>query len=66
MVAWTVEEVAARLEEVMDIAEADGPQPIFDRGHEVAMILSASDYRRLVAEWEARMAAAEPAALPER
>jgi len=47
MTTWQVKDAEAHLSEVMDLAEADGPQFIAQDGAEVAVLLSLEEYQRL-------------------
>lgn len=44
---WQVQEAKSRFSEVVDEAIAHGPQRVTRHGEEVAVILSAKDFRRL-------------------
>ena len=44
---WSLAEAKDRLSEVVRRAEAEGPQPISERGREAAVVISAADFRRL-------------------
>jgi prevent-host-death family protein len=46
-VHWQLQEAKQRFSEVVRQAEADGPQIVTRHGHEVVVILSADEYRRL-------------------
>lgn len=47
---WQVQEAKARLSEVMEKAEREGPQVITRHGAERAVVLSIADYRALTAK----------------
>jgi prevent-host-death family protein len=49
VVHWQLQEAKQRFSEVVRQAEADGPQVVTRHGHEVVVILSADEYRRLQA-----------------
>jgi antitoxin Phd len=44
---WQLREAKRRLGQVIDAAISDGPQTIVREGEEVAMLISAAEYRRL-------------------
>ena len=44
---WQVQEAKNKLSEVIDKANAEGPQTITRRGRQVAVMLSAAQYRKL-------------------
>jgi prevent-host-death family protein len=46
--SWPVQEARARLSQLIDEALAGRPQPISRRGKEVAVVISAAEYERLV------------------
>lgn len=46
---WQVQEAKARLSEVIERAQSDGPQFITRHGTERAVVLSIKDYRALTA-----------------
>jgi len=43
---WTVAEAKAKLSEVIDRAEADGPQTITRSGRETAVVVGVEEWRR--------------------
>lgn len=45
---WQLREAKNRLSEVIGLAEREGPQTITVRGKEAAVVVSASEYARLV------------------
>lgn len=45
---WKLEDAKARFSEVVRRAKASGPQRVTVRGQEAAVVISASEYRRLV------------------
>ncbi|NVO07532.1 MAG: type II toxin-antitoxin system Phd/YefM family antitoxin [Rhodoferax sp.] len=47
MNSWQLQEAKSRLSEVVDLALGEGPQMVTRHGRETAVVLSASDYRRL-------------------
>lgn len=47
---WQVQEAKARLSDLMDKAQSEGPQVISRHGKETAVVLSMDEYRRLLAE----------------
>jgi antitoxin Phd len=47
MATWQVQEAKARLSEVMDRAERDGPQTISRHGTPRAVVMSIADYLRM-------------------
>lgn len=47
MQTWQIQEIKARLSEVVRLAEEVGPQDITWHGRSVAVLLSRSDYERL-------------------
>ncbi len=47
---WQVQEAKARLSDLMDKAQSDGPQVISRHGKETAVVLSMDEYRRLMAD----------------
>lgn len=49
MTTWQVQDAKARLSEVIDRAQTEGPQTITRHGAERAVLLSAADYRALLA-----------------
>jgi antitoxin Phd len=49
MAVWQVQEAKTRLSEVIEEADAEGPQIITRHGTERAVILSIKDYRALTA-----------------
>jgi len=49
MVTWQLQEAKAKLSEVIDRAETDGPQMITRRGVETAVIVPIDEWRRLQA-----------------
>ena len=49
MNTWQVQDAKARLSEVIDRAQTDGPQMITRHGSERAVLMSAEDYRALLA-----------------
>jgi antitoxin Phd len=48
MATWQVHRAKARLSELLERAEREGPQIIARRGTERAVVLSVGDYRKLV------------------
>jgi prevent-host-death family protein len=52
MATWQVQEAKARLSELIDDANTDGPQIITRHGSEHAVVLSVEDYRALSARQE--------------
>jgi len=46
---WQLQEAKQRFSEVVREAEANGPQIVTRHGHEVVVVLSADEYRRLQA-----------------
>jgi len=46
---WQLQEAKQRFSEVVRQAEAHGPQIVTRHGHEVVVVLSADEYRRLQA-----------------
>jgi len=50
MSKWQVQEAKARLSDLMDKAQSEGPQVISRHGKETAVVLSMDEYRRLLAE----------------
>jgi prevent-host-death family protein len=48
--SWQLQDAKARLSEVVKLAQQEGPQSITVHGKPAAVVLSPSDYRRLVAE----------------
>jgi antitoxin Phd len=49
---WQLQEAKNRLSEVVDRACDEGPQAITRRGREVAVVLSAAEYRKLTGRKE--------------
>ena len=49
MKAWTLSEAQVRLGDVVREAQRDGPQFVVREGREVAVVLSADEYRELEA-----------------
>lgn len=47
MTRWQLQDAKSRLSEVIDRALGEGPQIITRHGEETAVVLSASEYRRL-------------------
>lgn len=47
MGSWPVQDAKARFSELLDIALKEGPQVVTRRGVEVAVIVSAEEWRRL-------------------
>ena len=47
MTVWQVQQAKARLSELLDLAERDGPQTISRHGTDRAVVLSMADYRRM-------------------
>lgn len=47
MASWQVQEAKARLSEMIERAEREGPQTITRHGAERAVVLSVADYRAL-------------------
>ncbi|OGH56572.1 MAG: prevent-host-death protein [Candidatus Lindowbacteria bacterium RIFCSPLOWO2_12_FULL_62_27] len=47
MRAWQIQEAKNKLSEVVDRAMAEGPQTITRRGRNAAVVLSASDFKKL-------------------
>lgn len=45
---WQVQQAKQRFSELVDKALSDGPQIVTRHGEEVAVVISAEDYRRLV------------------
>ena len=48
MMSWQLQEAKARLSEVINKAQGEGPQHITVRGVSAAVVLSEPDYERLV------------------
>ena len=46
---WSVQEAKNRFGELIERARREGPQHVARRGKEAAVVLSAEDYRRLLA-----------------
>jgi prevent-host-death family protein len=46
-VRWQLQEAKQRFSEVVRRAESDGPQVVTRHGEEVAVVISADEYRRL-------------------
>lgn len=44
--AWSVADAKARISELLDQAISDGPQTITRRGRQVAVVVSAEEWRR--------------------
>jgi prevent-host-death family protein len=44
--AWSVVDAKARLSELLDQAISDGPQAITRRGREIAVVVSAEEWRK--------------------
>jgi antitoxin Phd len=49
MATWQVQEAKARLSEVIERAQTEGPQTISRHGEERAVMVSAREYKRLAA-----------------
>ena len=47
MSAWQIQEVKARLSEVLDLAKTEGPQTITRHGKAQAVIVSITEYEEL-------------------
>ena len=45
--SWQLQEAKNKFSQVVDEAQSEGPQTITRHGKEVAVVLSASEYRRL-------------------
>lgn len=52
MATWQVQEAKSRFSELIEIADAEGPQIITRHGAERAVVLSIADYRSLAAPQE--------------
>lgn len=50
MTKWQVQEAKARLSELVERAQSEGPQVISRHGKESAVVLSIEEYRRLIAK----------------
>jgi len=48
MNTWQRQDVQKRMDEVMDKAQSEGPQFITENGADVAVVVSAEEYQRLV------------------
>jgi prevent-host-death family protein len=47
MVSWSVQDAKARFSELLDTCLKDGPQMVTRRGMDAAVLIPASDWRRL-------------------
>jgi antitoxin Phd len=48
MQTWQLQEAKSRFSEVVDMTLKQGPQLVTRRGHDAVVILSASDYQRMI------------------
>lgn len=44
---WQIQEAKQRFSELVRRADSDGPQVVTRHGHEVVIVISANDYRRI-------------------
>lgn len=49
MTKWSIQDAQKQFSELMDKALAEGPQVITRRGTEVAVVMSAAEFRKLAA-----------------
>ena len=47
MRSWQVQDAKARLSELLDLCQTEGPQLVTKRGAEAAVLVSAAEWRRL-------------------